>query len=319
MRVPSQSRTASSLGCLLGILLSLLAGCIPAAPQVVKIGLVAPFVGRYREIGDDVIPAARLAVREWAEQHGSGLVIELVAYDDAGDQQQAVDQALNLVMDPEVEIVVGHWLDETTQAALPMYQDAGLPLITFSESDLVSKAGIYNLSPSEQEIVLRVRQWATEKQLNPTLVLNADGGLLGSVEAVVEADSDQEVLLGGSLWGLNQFYMLAGGKAEGTYFVTGFAQVGDVTGPFWTPQRRFEFAQDYKQGSLGAPPGLYAVAAYEATWAAIRYVAERHNVEHPSTLPDAITFDAAGRRSNAPIYLYRWQNGQRVLESILAP
>src|SRR5574341_1834510 len=147
MRVPNQSRTASSLGCLLGILLSLLAGCIPAAPQVVKIGLVAPFVGRYREIGDDVIPAARLAVREWAEQHGSGLVIELVAYDDAGDQQQAVDQALNLVIDPEVEIVVGHWLDETTQAALPMYQDAGLPLITFSESDLVSKAGIYNLWP----------------------------------------------------------------------------------------------------------------------------------------------------------------------------
>ena len=29
----------------------LLAGCIPQPPQVVKIGLVAPFEGRFREIG----------------------------------------------------------------------------------------------------------------------------------------------------------------------------------------------------------------------------------------------------------------------------
>lgn len=320
MRVPSKWRAAGSFGCVLGILLPLLAGCIRTAPQVVKIGLVAPFEGRYREIGDDVIPGARLAIREWAEeQQESTIIIELVAYDDAGDADQAIDQARNLVIDPEVEVVVGHWLDETTEAALPVYQDAGLPLITFCDKDLASTAGIYNLSPSEVEIESRVQQWSRENHVNPTLALNSDGGVLGSAETAIEAASDHEVLLGGSLWGLNQFYRVTAGRADGTYFATGLAQVDDVTGEFWTAQRRSEFVQGYEQGSFAAPPGLYAVAAYEATWAAIRYVAERHNVQHGSMPADTITFDAAGRRSDAPIYLYRWENGQRVLKSILAP
>ena len=76
------------------IAITICTGCIQTTPDVVKIGLVAPFEGRYRQIGYDVIPAARLAAREWAAQNqDANLVFEIVAYDDMGDPHSAVEQA----------------------------------------------------------------------------------------------------------------------------------------------------------------------------------------------------------------------------------
>src|SRR5690606_17693270 len=136
MRVRSRP-LPSVLARLLPVVLAvslLAAACLPATPEVVKIGLVAPFEGRYREIGSDVIPAVRLAIHEWAALNsgrgGRALAFELVSYDDEGDPLQAVEQARKLASDPDVEIVIGHWLDSTSQAALPVYTAADLRLIT---------------------------------------------------------------------------------------------------------------------------------------------------------------------------------------------
>jgi ABC-type branched-subunit amino acid transport system substrate-binding protein len=106
---------------------------------VVRFGLVAPFEGRHRQIGYDIIYAARLAVREW---NGRGGVeryrIELVALDDGGDPEGAVRAARSLVVDPTVVAVIGHWLDETTTAGRPVYHAVGLPLIEMSEGAVES-------------------------------------------------------------------------------------------------------------------------------------------------------------------------------------
>src|SRR5512147_1814529 len=99
------------------LLLVLLPGCVPAGvPRTVKIGLVAPFEGRYRETGYDVIWAVRLAVREYnlAREPGAALV-ELVAYDDGGDPSLAADQVRKLAVDPQVLGAIGHWQGDTTR------------------------------------------------------------------------------------------------------------------------------------------------------------------------------------------------------------
>jgi hypothetical protein len=162
-----------------------------------------------------------------------------------------------------------------------------------------------------------VREWSAEQQLTPALALDPDDGVLGSVEIAVEAYSEEEQVMGGTLWGLNQFAMLAQYAAQGTYFVTGLAEAGDVTGEFWTAERRSLFDQRYREGSLGAPPGLYATAAYEATWVALHRVAAQHGIEPGITPADTIAFAPTGRRIDAPVYLYRWENGQRTLADIL--
>lgn len=84
------------LFCLTLFLLS----CRPS-PEVIKIGLVAPFEGAGRPIGYDVIYSARLAVREVNQQGGvDGRMVALIALDDGGDVQAARETAVSLTLDP---------------------------------------------------------------------------------------------------------------------------------------------------------------------------------------------------------------------------
>ncbi len=107
----------------------MLTGCAVTRPTV-KIGLVAPFEGRYRQVGYEVIFAVRLAVREANAAGGvAGHTVELVALDDQGNPARALEQARKLALDPQVKLVLGHWLTATTQAAAPEYARLGLPVL----------------------------------------------------------------------------------------------------------------------------------------------------------------------------------------------
>jgi branched-chain amino acid transport system substrate-binding protein len=96
----------------------------------VKIGLVAPFEGRYRYVGYDAIYAVRLALRQANAAGGvGGYSVELVAYDDQADPVMAIEQVRKLAADPGVVAVIGHFDEKTTVAARSAYVDAGLPLV----------------------------------------------------------------------------------------------------------------------------------------------------------------------------------------------
>lgn len=104
-------------------------GCSSVAP-VVKVGLVAPFEGRDRAVGYDVLYSARLAVREINAAGGiDGTRVALVALDDGGRAEFAAQTAESLLIDPNVVAVVGHWLPETTAVARPLYVDGGLAFL----------------------------------------------------------------------------------------------------------------------------------------------------------------------------------------------
>jgi ABC-type branched-subunit amino acid transport system substrate-binding protein len=112
----------------------IMVGCLDTEP-VVKIGLVGPFEGRYREVGYDVIYSARLAVREINAAGGiGGYRVALVALDDSGDSDLAMSVASSMVIDLEVVAGVGPWLEATTAAAAPIYAGAGLPFINTNEA-----------------------------------------------------------------------------------------------------------------------------------------------------------------------------------------
>jgi ABC-type branched-subunit amino acid transport system substrate-binding protein len=120
------------------LLIVALAGCRSVDP-VVKVGLVAPFEGRDRAIGYDAIYSARLAVREINEAGGiNGSRLALVALDDGGDEDLARQAAATLARDPTVVAVVGHFLPETTAAAVDVYANAGLPLLAAGSPPLAA-------------------------------------------------------------------------------------------------------------------------------------------------------------------------------------
>ena len=314
--MPARKRRARRLPLLVAVLvvMALLGGCVPVTPRVVKIGLVAPFEGRYREIGADVIPAVRLALREWSAQNaaqsaakgGRALAFELVAYDDGGDPALAVEAARRLAADPDVELVIGHWRADTTQAALEVYAEAGLPLVAFTPAPLDGPGEYYNLAAPEADLREAAGAWA-EGQPGISLLFET-GDVLEAVEAVSASPGEQVVC--GPVCGLRQFASLAGPRADDVAFVTGAALPADSG---LADERLEAFIAGYKEGSLGTEPGLYAASAYEATWFAMTLLAERHGYTLPGAPAAAVAIGEDGRRIDAPVMLYRWQNGERML------
>jgi ABC-type branched-subunit amino acid transport system substrate-binding protein len=112
------------------VLACVLSACSASTAPVVKIGLAAPFEGRYRAIGYEAIYAARLAIREINAAGGiGGYRVELFALDDGGDPAMAIEQARKMAIDPQVIAVIGHYRPETTGAATGHYCAERLPLL----------------------------------------------------------------------------------------------------------------------------------------------------------------------------------------------
>lgn len=158
----------------------------------VKIGLVAPFEGRYRYIGYEVIYGVRLALREANHAGGvGGYNVELVAYDDGADPTVASEQARKLAVDPEVVTAIGHFREETTAAALSAYAEAGIPLVAPAVLDPAltqGEAQFYRLGPAADTLA---RVLLDHVGRDDVVALVSDGGPLGA--ALVEAASQQGI------------------------------------------------------------------------------------------------------------------------------
>jgi branched-chain amino acid transport system substrate-binding protein len=131
-----------------------LVGCTVTKP-IIKIGLVAPFEGLYRDVGYDALYAVKLALREWNEAGGvEGYMVELVALDDGGEPHQAPGQAYELVLDPLVMGVIGHFDDQTTLPASPVYQEGGVALIApaVTARDLEGYPSVFRLGAGEEAL-----------------------------------------------------------------------------------------------------------------------------------------------------------------------
>lgn len=144
---------------LLGVLAALLSGCalqpIPETPR--RIALLAPFEGRYREIGYDALYAARLALQD----HGNGQ-IELLPVDDGGTVESATLRAAAFTQDPAIQAVILAGQAATapeTQAALaglPALALAYMPVMPTSDAVFVlenAEASDYITLPADIDII----------------------------------------------------------------------------------------------------------------------------------------------------------------------
>ncbi len=101
--------------------LPLLSSCVSTRP-VVKIGLLAPFEGVYRQEGYDALAAMRGAL---AEQNLSGLDVLPLALDSSGDVARAGQKVL---ADPSVAAVIGpFWAADGLSAPQIFSGDKWLP------------------------------------------------------------------------------------------------------------------------------------------------------------------------------------------------
>lgn len=140
----ARRETRRGLPYLLLMLVILLSGCaVFRGEEVQKIVLLAPFEGRYREIGYDALYASRLAIAERGIQN-----IDLLAIDDGGSVETALLRANAIRQDSAIKVVITLGLyatDASVQAALG---DVPMLIVGHWGAEL-SSPNVYMLSSSE--------------------------------------------------------------------------------------------------------------------------------------------------------------------------
>jgi len=101
--------------------------------QTIKIGMGAPMTGEYAAFGIDISQGAKLAVKDAGEFEGFSF--ELVAEDDGGTPEGGAAVANKLVSDPTVVAIAGHIFSGATLAAIPIYEKAGIPMLSPSATN----------------------------------------------------------------------------------------------------------------------------------------------------------------------------------------
>lgn len=337
------------------LLFVLLPACLPPSlPRVFKIGLVAPFEGRYRYVGYDAIYAARLAVREINAAGGvAGWTVELVAYDDRADPELAHTTARNLVADPDVVAVIGHYRQASTDAAGAVYAEAEMPLLVVGTWLTPTGAPVWHMSPSPAQVAAAMVEAANASPpssphrggqrggeiwgAGPLAValdaaLRTHGYIQGETfsDVVFSTLSPVETasrlvewraagwdgtLIGSTDLAATEFMAVAGAAGEGTLFIT----------PYLLPQDAPEleaWRAAYRAVGPHVPdPGVYARPTYEAVYAladAIAAVVEAGGQPSRAGVQASglgVAWDAVGYRNDMLLYVYVWeQAGARLVD-----
>jgi branched-chain amino acid transport system substrate-binding protein len=83
--------------------------------------------------GQDISQAAKIAVSDAGQFQGFSF--ELVAEDDGGTPEGGAAVANKFVADPQIVAIAGHIFSGATQAAMPIYEAAGIPMMSPSATN----------------------------------------------------------------------------------------------------------------------------------------------------------------------------------------
>jgi len=113
--------------------------------ETIKIGMGAPLLGDYSMFGIDISQSVSLALM--MDDGFEGWTYELVAEDTGGTPEGGASVANKMVTDPTVVAIAGHIFSGSTDAAIPVYEKAGLPMMSPSATnpDLTQKgSAVFN-------------------------------------------------------------------------------------------------------------------------------------------------------------------------------
>ncbi len=109
-------------------------GCAVIKPgETIKIGYAGPTAGDYAAFGTDISQGGLIAIDDfgtWGDWQ-----FELVIEDTGGTPEGGAAVANKFVSDPTVVAIAGHTFSGSTEAAIPIYDQAGLPMLSPSATN----------------------------------------------------------------------------------------------------------------------------------------------------------------------------------------
>lgn len=246
-----------------------------AAPAPLRIGLAVPLSGPDADFGQGMRLGAEQAVADINRGGGvAGAKLQLVVQDDAGDTKQGVEVARKFAAEG-VKLVVGHLNSGVSAAALPVYDEAGIVMVTPGATwTALTGRGAWNVfrvcgNDAQQGRIAGA--WIAERLGDkPVAILNDKTsfgrGLADEVARALKAGGGREALFEGIARGEKDFSGLVtrmrGLKVDAVYFgglsadaapLLRALREGGYTGPFVGSDGILDkdFAQNAGPGALG--------------------------------------------------------------------
>jgi branched-chain amino acid transport system substrate-binding protein len=99
--------------------------------EIIRVGIGAPLSGNGSALGREMTQAIELALDETNATGGiGGTRVIAVPQDDKGDEAAGLEVARSFACDQALLAVIGHYNSNVTLCVAPIYQDAGLPMIS---------------------------------------------------------------------------------------------------------------------------------------------------------------------------------------------
>lgn len=268
---------------MLVILMGLSACAINPTAPIARIALLAPFEGRYREIGYSAIYPARLALSDMGITH-----LELVAVDDGGTLQTAQERARALTLDTSIKAVMILGYDSADSSVQEVFGD--MPIIIIGEW-------------STQSINNRVFMLTNAKI--PDLLTQS-----GRID-ITDAAQVETPFIGGEVFGLESYSELRPNPENIQVVTSGMLAPTDFAGRL--------IASDI----FVPTPNHLSLTVYDATRLLAQVITNPditrdmvrdgiRNVNYEG-LVGRIRFDDSGYWADAPIYTYIYENNKLVL------
>ncbi len=175
-------------------------GCaVFSSGQTIKIGMGAPMTGDNAAFGQDISQAANLAVSDAGRFRGFSF--ELDAQDDGGTAEGGASVAYTLVTDPQIVAIAGHISSDPTQAAIPIYEAAGIPMMSPSATNptlTTTGSKVFNRDVFTDAAQGKFAAAYLYNKLNvKNLAIMHDGQVYG--QGLAQVVKDQFTSLGGSV------------------------------------------------------------------------------------------------------------------------
>lgn len=236
-----------------GLLALFLSACAlnPLAETPRRIALLAPFEGRYREIGYDALYAARLALAE--NGHSA---IELLPIDDGGTVESATSRAQAFTQDPAI------------QAVILVGQAATAPATQAALGDIPALALAY---------------WPVTPVTERIFVLESTEALSAITQApnldIIDAATAEAPIIASPLLALSQFAKLREDLSEITIITSASLPTDDF------------IARYRASDQFAPPPGLLSPLAYDATSLILQVMVQASTAAEIETALHTVTYE----------------------------
>src|SRR5271166_570325 len=172
------------VGALIGVAMSFV---IATAQAQIKIGIAAPLTGSSQEIGQQQMVGAQRAIADINANGGLlGQTVEAISVDDACEPKQAEAVARQLVSQGVV-FVDGHLCSAASIAASPIYEAAGIVIISVSSNPKFTEQGrsnVFRIGGRDDQQGVVAGDYLADHYANKKIAIINDGSIyaVGLVE-----------------------------------------------------------------------------------------------------------------------------------------